>query len=70
MPYFTRLDRWDGRIEAICEHGVGHTIFAPKKKGNTGFIHGCDSCCDSVKLTPEIIKLLLAAKKNLAVIDC
>lgn len=28
--------REDGRIEYICEHGVGHS----------NDIHGCDSCCD------------------------
>ena len=30
-----RVIRSDGRIEWLCEHGVGH--------GN--HIHGCDGCC-------------------------
>ncbi len=33
--------RIDGRIEWICEHGVGHTIYSP----NGNYIHGCDGCC-------------------------
>ena len=30
-----KIKRADGRIEYVCEHGVGH--------GN--HIHGCDGCC-------------------------
>ena len=29
-----KVTRPDGRIEYVCEHGVGH-----------GNIHGCDGCC-------------------------
>ena len=36
------LVRSDGRIEIICEHGVGHTVFSP---GNRDYIHGCCGCC-------------------------
>jgi hypothetical protein len=36
--------REDGRIEWVCKHGIGHTIFAPKQMGKAGFIHGCDGC--------------------------
>ena len=35
--------RIDGRIEWICEHGCGHTIYAPP---NMGFTHGCCGCCN------------------------
>lgn len=43
------LDRLDGRIEWTCEHGVGHTVFAPKSMGKAGFIHGCDGCCKHIR---------------------
>lgn len=33
--------RADGRIEWVCEHGVGHTIYSP----NDNYVHGCCSCC-------------------------
>ena len=32
---WTKSIRADGRVEYICEHGVGH--------GN--HVHGCDGCC-------------------------
>lgn len=38
------VTRMDGRIEWICEHGVGHTIYSPT--GN--YIHGCDGCCTEI----------------------
>ena len=38
--------RMDGRIEWICEHGIGHTIWHPK---GSDFVHGCDSCCKKLK---------------------
>lgn len=38
--------RMDGRIEWICEHGVGHTIWFPKGSNS---IHGCDGCCSKHK---------------------
>lgn len=34
--------RWDGRIEQVCEHGVGHTVWFPK---GSNAVHGCDGCC-------------------------
>ena len=40
------LLRGDGRIEWICEHGIGHTVWFPK--GSDG-VHGCDSCCSKLK---------------------
>jgi hypothetical protein len=33
--------RLDGRIEWVCIHGVGHTIWSP----NNNYGHGCDGCC-------------------------
>ncbi len=38
------IRRADGRLEWHCEHGVGHTIYAPK---GSDFVHGCDGCCGS-----------------------
>lgn len=35
------LRRADGRIEWVCTHGVGHTVWCP----NENYIHGCDGCC-------------------------
>jgi len=38
--------RLDGRLEWHCEHGIGHTVYAP----DGYFTHGCDGCCKKVKL--------------------
>lgn len=38
--------RADGRIEWLCEHGVGHTVFAPV---DMDFVHGCDGCCKDLE---------------------
>jgi len=38
--------RLDGRVEIICEHGVGHTIFNPHDWGKWSMSHGCDKCCE------------------------
>ena len=40
--------RADGRIEWVCEHGVGHTVWAPTEYGPSGYVHGCDGCCDEI----------------------
>jgi hypothetical protein len=38
--------RFDGRIEWVCEHGVGHTIWWPGYPEDKKWsIHGCDGCC-------------------------
>jgi len=34
--------RADGRIEWLCEHGIGHTVWYPSYSDG---IHGCDGCC-------------------------
>ena len=39
-------ERLDGRIEWICKHGIGHTIWYPKNSTGT---HGCDGCCRELK---------------------
>ncbi len=36
--------RVDGRVEWICEHGVGHPVYSPRQS-EADFIHGCDGCC-------------------------
>ena len=40
--------REDGRVEWVCEHGIGHTISVPKKYKDdwAWWSHGCDGCCD------------------------
>lgn len=40
------LERADGRIEWVCKHGVGHTVWYPKGSDAT---HGCDGCCRNLK---------------------
>ena len=51
-PQFIR--RADGRIERICEHGVGHTVdisgvryvdFDDERSVSAWWSHGCDGCC-------------------------
>ena len=47
--------RWrsDGRIERVCEHGIGHTISVKYVKyrepdgsvSPSWWAHGCDGCC-------------------------
>lgn len=43
------LVRADGRIEWACEHGIGHTVWAPESQGKAGYVHGCDGCCSRLK---------------------
>lgn len=46
--------RTDGRVEEMCEHGVGHTVSirgvtagltAGEQGGDVWWAHGCDGCC-------------------------
>lgn len=39
--------RMDGRLEWVCKHGVGHTIYVPPEHENdeAWWAHGCDGCC-------------------------
>ena len=42
------LVREDGRLERLCEHGIGHTVghLDPSKlKLDYIWVHGCDGCC-------------------------
>lgn len=42
------LIREDGRLERLCEHGIGHTVghFDGKEVGKPYWdVHGCDGCC-------------------------
>ena len=36
--------RFDGRVERVCIHGVGHTISTRASRGDN-WVHGCDGCC-------------------------
>ena len=45
--------RLDGRIEWICEHGVGHTVWHPEGLDAS---HGCDGCCNNLKEVTMILK--------------
>lgn len=45
--------RFDGRCEWVCEHGVGHTVWAPKEQGEAGYTHGCDGCCSKLNTQQE-----------------
>jgi len=55
-PFRTTLIwRADGRLEWMCRHGVGHTVFAPEVKQTNGvvfrdWVHGCDGCCRGIKV--------------------
>ncbi len=50
-----RLTREDGRIEWICEHGVGHPIGHVTKWVNWMSVHGCDGCCSEPKVPKHFI---------------
>jgi hypothetical protein len=41
------LTRSDGRVERVCEHGIGHTIAVPAHyfEDVSWWVHGCDGCC-------------------------
>lgn len=41
--------RMDGRVEFICEHGVGHTLHNPNDWGKWTMSHTCDGCCEGVE---------------------
>ena len=40
----THLVREDGRIEEVCEHGVGHPVGHLRRWQDWMYIHGCDGC--------------------------
>lgn len=37
--------RADGRIERVCEHGVGHPVGHVREWHTWMGIHGCEGCC-------------------------
>lgn len=54
----TYLRRADGRLEQLCEHGVGHTVaidraiimsVATEKDKAAWWSHGCDGCCANME---------------------
>ena len=48
-----KIHRADGRVERLCSHGVGHTVFIPvhgsitKAEEDAWWMHGCciQNCC-------------------------
>ena len=56
MDKYRRRD--DGRIEKVCEHGIGHPISVPDSMGEEGYIHGCDGCCKNWDLENELKDLI------------
>lgn len=53
--------RMDGRIEWICQHGIGHTKWYPKGSSSS---HGCDGCCKKLRKNKEEAKNEQARRKN------
>lgn len=45
--------REDGRIEWVCSHGIGHTVYNPFSNSKYGFVHGCDGCCNDIDVILE-----------------
>jgi hypothetical protein len=43
------INRFDGRIEIMCPHGVGHPskILSTRNWQDWMEVHGCDGCCDT-----------------------
>ena len=39
------LIRADGRVERVCEHGVGHPVGHVRRWVTWMSVHGCDGCC-------------------------
>ena len=50
--------RADQRLEWVCEHGIGHTVFSPEDY----WTHGCDGCCK--KLVKFTIKFYTNGRTN------
>lgn len=44
--------RIDGRLEGVCKHGIGHTVYSPCKD-EYAFVHGCDNCCQDINIINE-----------------
>jgi len=41
--------RMDGRVEWVCEDGIGHTIYSL----DNNFVHGCNGNCSKLKFPKE-----------------
>jgi hypothetical protein len=39
------LIRMDGRVERVCDHGVGHAVGHIHEWKDWMEVHGCDGCC-------------------------
>ena len=51
IPY--DLVREDGRLERVCEHGIGHTVGHRRGYLRDGeSVHGCDGCCRGYACQP------------------
>ena len=58
--------RADGRIEWICEDGIGHTIYEPEfnnRSGRFAYAHGCDGCCSDIN-KDDLMKLYMEQQNN------
>ena len=49
LPVDKLQRRADGRVEWVCEHGVGHTVYNPNDWGEYTYVHGCDGCCTKIR---------------------
>ena len=63
------IRRADGRLEQVCEHGVGHTVAIDRVRyyeagvktydktsprwREVWWSHGCDGCCDNMERLHE-----------------
>jgi hypothetical protein len=60
--------RGDGRVEWICEHGVGHTVYNPNDWGEYDFVHNCDGCCFGIEIfkpVKDFSKYIICSNGNL-----
>jgi hypothetical protein len=60
------LVREDGRLERVCEHGIGHTVGHTRGylMGSYETIHGCDGCCRSYETQRIRGRTYLAEKQK------
>lgn len=65
--------RADGRLEWVCKHSVGHTVWDPSGRP---LIHGCDGCCNFMTMkklaavtpargTPEFVLGVMELQKEI-----
>lgn len=63
MPKHRELVRADGRVERVCEHGVGHPIGHMTAWQTWMGVHGCDGCCANWTDTKQPRAPFFATKK-------